>query len=158
MKKGFVLTLIVALLLALFVSCNNANEKEVATTTTAVAETVSPPKEAEPVKALSTLEQIRKRGYLVAGVNSSNPGFSFLQEDGQYKGFEVELAKAISVAVFGTPDKIEYRPLTSKERFTALQSGEIDVLIRTATINTTRDTELDLISLAHISMTGRHSW
>ncbi len=94
--------------------------------------------------AADTLAQIKKRGYVVVGVNASNPGFSFLQEDGSYKGFEVELAKAISTAVFGAPDKIEYRPLTSKERFTALQSGEIDVLIRTATITTSRDTELGL--------------
>jgi general L-amino acid transport system substrate-binding protein len=138
MKKGIVFTLTVILILSLFVSCNA--KEEVKTT----AETTVTVKEAAPTKELSTLEQIRKRGYLVAGVNASNPGFSFLQEDGQYKGFEVELAKAISVAVFGTADNIEFRPLTSKERFTALQSGEIDVLVRTATITTSRDTELGL--------------
>lgn len=141
MKKGIVFTLTVLLFVSLFVSCNAKEEVKAVAETPVVTETV---KESAPTKTLSTLEQIRQRGYLVAGVNASNPGFSFLEEDGQYKGFEVELAKAICVAVFGTPDKIEYRPLTSKERFTALQSGEIDVLIRTATITTSRDTELGL--------------
>jgi general L-amino acid transport system substrate-binding protein len=92
----------------------------------------------------STLQTVKSRGRIVVGINASNPGFSYLQSDGSYQGFEVELAKCLSVAVFGRPDKLEYRPLTSKERFVALQSGEIDVLIRTATINYTRDTELGL--------------
>ncbi|PKL10785.1 MAG: amino acid ABC transporter substrate-binding protein [Spirochaetae bacterium HGW-Spirochaetae-8] len=92
----------------------------------------------------TTLQTIKNRGYLVAGVNSANAGFSYLMPDGSYEGFEVEFAKAMSVAVFGTPDKVEYRPLTSKERFTALQSGEIDLLVRTATVTSTRDIELAL--------------
>jgi general L-amino acid transport system substrate-binding protein len=94
--------------------------------------------------AQSTLETIRNRGYIIAGVNATNQGFAFLESDGSYNGFEIELAKALSVAVFGAPDKVEFRPLTSAERFVALQSGEIDVLIRTATINITRDTQLGL--------------
>jgi general L-amino acid transport system substrate-binding protein len=92
----------------------------------------------------STLQTIKDRGYIVAGVNATNQGFAFLESDGSYNGFEIELAKALSVAVFGSPDKLEFRPLTSAERFVALQSGEIDVLIRTATINITRDTQLGL--------------
>lgn len=141
MKKRTVLMLMIALTFALLVSCSAKNEEG---ETAESNETVVQKSEVETTKTMSTLEQVKKRGYVVVGVNASNPGFSFLEEDGSYKGFEVELAKAISVAVFGSPDNIEYRPLTSKERFTALQSGEIDVLIRTATITTSRDTELGL--------------
>jgi general L-amino acid transport system substrate-binding protein len=92
----------------------------------------------------STLQTIKNRGYIIAGVNATNQGFAFLESDGSYNGFEIELAKALSAAVFGDPGKLEFRPLTSAERFVALQSGEIDVLIRTATINITRDTQLGL--------------
>jgi len=91
-----------------------------------------------------TLETIKDRGTLSCGVNASNPGFSFLNEDGTYVGFEVDLSKAIATAVFNDPTKIKYRPLTSKERFVALQTGEIDVLVRTATWTLTRDTDLGL--------------
>ncbi|MDR1636769.1 MAG: amino acid ABC transporter substrate-binding protein [Treponema sp.] len=100
--------------------------------------------EAPPQVSQSTLQTIKNRGYIIAGVNATNQGFAFLESDGSYKGFEIELAKALSAAVFGVPDKLEFRPLTSAERFVALQSGEIDVLIRTATINITRDTQLGL--------------
>jgi len=92
----------------------------------------------------STLETVRKRGYLIAGVNSSNAGWAYLKPSGNYEGFEIELAKALATAVFGDPTKVQFRPLTSKERFTALQTGEVDVLIRTATFTLTRDTDLAL--------------
>ncbi len=140
MKKLSILLLSILMIVSV-ISCGS---KPAQTETKSTEKTATTSSEKASATTLSTLEQIKKRGYVVAGVNASNPGFSFLQEDGSYKGFEVELAKAISVAVFGSPDKIEYRPLTSKERFTALQSGEIDVLIRTATVTTSRDTELGL--------------
>jgi general L-amino acid transport system substrate-binding protein len=101
------------------------------------------PAAAVPVEK-STLQTVKDKGHIVVGVNASNPGLAFLKEDGTYAGFEIDLAKAISVAVFGSPDKLEFRPLTSKERFVALQSGEIDVLIRSATATMTRDVELGL--------------
>lgn len=91
-----------------------------------------------------TLDAVKKRGYLIAGVNASNAGWSYLKPDGTYEGFEIEFAKAIATAIFNDPSKVQYRPLTSKERFTALQTGEIDVLIRTATHTLTRDTDLAL--------------
>ncbi len=92
----------------------------------------------------ATLAAVMKRGYLIAGVNSSNAGWSYLKSDGSYEGFEVEIARAIAAGIFNDPSKVQYRPLTSKERFTALQTGEIDVLIRTATHTLTRDTDLAL--------------
>lgn len=91
-----------------------------------------------------TLKTIKDRGTLNCGVNASNPGYSFLNEDGTYVGFEVDLCKALAAAVFNDPTNITYRPLTSKERFLALQTGEIDVLVRSATWTLTRDTDLSL--------------
>jgi len=99
---------------------------------------------ADTAKQGSTLETVKKRGYLIAGVNSSNAGWSYLKSDGSYEGFEIEFARAIATAIFNDPSKVQYRPLTSKERFTALQTGEIDVLIRTATHTLTRDADLAL--------------
>jgi general L-amino acid transport system substrate-binding protein len=128
-----------ALLLAVLftaVSCGGGKNQATETAPTDAAASVS--------AGASTLQTIKDRGYIVAGVNATNQGFAFLESDGSYNGFEIDLAKALSVAVFGSPDKLEFRPLTSAERFVALQSGEIDVLIRTATINITRDTQLGL--------------
>ena len=148
MKKTLGSLFAVLAILLVLTSCSNntVDEKTTTTETTAVAVAANPATTIVTPESnkKSMLQTVRDRGYIVVGVNASNPGFSFLQEDGTYKGFEVDLAKAISVAVFGTPDKLEFRPLTSKERFVALQSGEIDLLIRTATINFTRDNELGL--------------
>ncbi len=149
MKKHTILLFVLMLSLVLGTSCGgkeevaqSATETQTATMSAPAAPPAETPAPAKTEK--STLQQIKDRGYIVAGVNASNPGFAYLQEDGSYSGFEIDLAKALSVAVFGTPDKLEFRPLTSKERFVALQSGEIDVLIRTATVTTSRDTELGL--------------
>ncbi|MGE4584189.1 MAG: amino acid ABC transporter substrate-binding protein [Sphaerochaeta sp.] len=150
MKKHLMVAFVLMFALVLGSSCTKAQPtptesstvQQQPTVATPVAEVKSTP--AAPKASVSTLQQIRDRGYIVVGVNASNPGFAYLQEDGSYQGFEIDLAKALSVAVFGSPDKLEFRPLTSKERFVALQSGEIDVLIRTATVNLSRDTELGL--------------
>lgn len=97
---------------------------------------------AQPVASGNTLQTVQDRGKVVCGVNSSVPGFGFLNEDGSFSGFDIDFCKALAAAVFGDPSKVEYRPLTAKERFTALQTGEIDVLIRNTTWTLTRDTEL----------------
>lgn len=145
MKKRIVWAITLLTILSLFVGCGAKQAPPAAPVAAAPAAVAPAPAPVPAAKAAtSTLQQIKNRGYIIVGINASNPGFAYLQEDGSYQGFEVDLAKALSVAVFGSPDKLEFRPLTSKERFIALQSGEIDVLIRTATINTTRDTELGL--------------
>ncbi len=89
-----------------------------------------------------TLELIKERGKVICGVNAHLPGFGFLSPDGKYAGLDVDFCRALSTAIFNTPDKVEYRPLTSKERFAALQTGEVDVLIRNTTWTLTRETEL----------------
>ena len=96
------------------------------------------------VPAGKTLEAVKAKGYISVGVNEGLFGFSKPDEKGEWRGLDVDTARAVSVAVFGAPDKIKWVPLTAKTRFTALQSGEIDVLTRNATRTLTRETSLGL--------------
>jgi general L-amino acid transport system substrate-binding protein len=91
-----------------------------------------------------TLDDVRAKGFIQAGVNGDLFGFAKPDEKGVWKGLDVDTARAISAAVFGDADKIKYTPLTAKTRFTALQSGEVDVLTRNATQTLSRDTDLGL--------------
>lgn len=88
------------------------------------------------------LEAVRANGVLRCGVNQGVPGFGFLNEDGDFVGFDVDFCRALAVAIFGDASAVEFRPLTAAERFTALQTSEIDVLIRNTTWTFTRDVEL----------------
>ena len=97
-----------------------------------------------------TLEDIKAKGFISVGVNEGLFGFSMPDDKGVWKGLDVDTARAISVAVFGAPDKIKFIPLTAKTRFTALQSGEIDVLTRNATQTLSRETALGL-NFAHVN-------
>jgi len=105
-------------------------------------QTASEPAPQEQPTTKSTLDVVRERGKIICGVNQAVPGFGFLQSDGSFAGFDIDFCKALSAAVFGDTSKVEYRPLNAKQRFTALQAGEIDVLIRNTTWTLTRDTEL----------------
>ncbi|WP_445399863.1 amino acid ABC transporter substrate-binding protein [Zobellella sp. An-6] len=90
----------------------------------------------------ATLDSVKERGVLKCGVNSGLPGFSNPDDQGVWKGLDVDLCRGISAAVFNDPDKVQYIPLNAKERLTALQSGEIDVLSRNTTWTSSRDTDL----------------
>ncbi|MBN9074445.1 MAG: amino acid ABC transporter substrate-binding protein [Rhizobiales bacterium] len=92
-----------------------------------------------------TLQTVKDRGFLLCGVSTGNPGFSAPNDKGDWKGFDVDLCHAIAAAVFGDGSKVKYVPLTSKVRFTALSSGEVDVLARQTTWTSSRDTSLGLI-------------
>ncbi|CAM3491467.1 amino acid ABC transporter substrate-binding protein [Parendozoicomonas haliclonae] len=92
----------------------------------------------------STLDTIKERGKLLCGSNGKTAGFSAPDANGKMAGFDVDFCRAISAAVFNDPDKVEYVPLTSKQRLTALQSGEIDVLSRTTTMTMSRDAGMGL--------------
>jgi len=89
-----------------------------------------------------TLQQVRKRGALHCGIASGVPGYSIADKNGNWVGFAVDLCRAISAAVFGNADKVRYMPLSAKNRFEALLSGQIDVLTRTTTWTMQRDTVL----------------
>ena len=80
-----------------------------------------------------TLDAVKKRGELVCGVDTGIPGFAFQDSAGKWKGFDIAYCRAIAAAVLGDPEKVKYMGVTAKVRFTVLQSGEIDVLIRQTT-------------------------
>jgi len=91
-----------------------------------------------------TLADVKAKGFIQAGVNGDVFGFGKPDEKGVWKGLDVDTARAIAAAVFGDADKVKYTPLTAKTRFTALQSGEVDVLTRNATRTLGRETALGL--------------
>ncbi len=90
----------------------------------------------------STLENVKKDGFLKCGTHLDNPGFSALDSKGKRIGFDVDFMSAVAAAV-NVPE-IKFVPLTSKERLPALQSGEIDLLVRTTTDTMSRDVKLGL--------------
>ena len=91
-----------------------------------------------------TLDEIKQRGYLKCGVGTGLPGFGYINEQGQWDGFDVLFCRATAAAIFNDPTKVEFTPTTGKTRFTTLQSKEIDLLYRTTTWTLTRDTDLGL--------------
>ena len=92
-----------------------------------------------------TLEDVKKRGTLACGVSTGLAGFSQKDEEkGTWSGIDVDVCRAVAAAVLGDASKVQYKPLTAKERFIALQSGEIDLLSRNTTWTHTRDTSLGL--------------
>ncbi|CAA9224942.1 MAG: L-amino acid ABC transporter (Glu/Asp/His/...), substrate-binding protein AapJ [uncultured Acetobacteraceae bacterium] len=91
-----------------------------------------------------TFDAVRQRGTLNCGVNVGIAGFSLPDSQGVWRGMDADLCRGVAAAVFGDPSKVRFVPLTAVQRFTALQSGEIDVLIRQTTLTMTRDTTLGL--------------
>ncbi len=87
----------------------------------------------------TALNAIKERGYIKCGVSDGLPGFSHTDEKGKFSGIDVDVCRAVAAAVFGDSTKVKFTPLTAKERLTALQSGEIDVLSRNTTWTSSRD-------------------
>ena len=94
---------------------------------------------AAPAVAGVTLDAVKKRGNVLCGVNTSAPGFSSADSQGNWRGLDVNICRSVAAAVLGDADKVKYVPLSSPQRFTALQSGEIDMLARNTTWTMTRD-------------------
>lgn len=92
----------------------------------------------------STLDDVKARGQLICGVNPGLTGFGAPDANGNYQGFDVAACKAVAAAVLGDPMKVQYKALTGETRFTALASGEVDMLARNSTWTFGRDTELAL--------------
>ena len=99
---------------------------------------------AAPASAQATLEAVRKRGKVLCGVSPTAPGFSYADDKGVRQGFDVDVCRAVSSAVFGVPDKVDFVPLNTNVRFQGLQSGEVDLLSRQTTMTFSRDTSLGL--------------
>ena len=94
--------------------------------------------------AQATLTTIKGRGTINCGVGTGTPGFSNPDDKGNWTGLDVDFCRAVAAAVFGDASKVSYKPLTAKERFTALQSGEVDILSRTTTWTMSRDSAMGL--------------
>lgn len=97
---------------------------------------------AQPADAGATLAAVKDKGYVQCGVSQGLPGFSNPDAQGEWTGLDVDLCRAIGAAIFGDADAVRFTPLSAKERFTALQSREIDVLTRNTTWTLDRDTSL----------------
>ena len=92
----------------------------------------------------ATFDAVKKKGFVQCGVTTGLPGFSAPDEKGNWAGIDVDACRAVAAAMFGDAKKVKFSPLNAKERFTALQSGEIDMLARNTTWTYTRDTSLGL--------------
>ena len=91
-----------------------------------------------------TLDKVKQAGQIKCGVPTGIAGFASPDSQGRWAGFDVDICRALSAAIFGAADKVDYVPLTAQQRFTALQSGEVDVLSNNTTDTLQRDTELGL--------------
>src|SRR6201997_984438 len=89
-----------------------------------------------------TLKTVKDRGLLSCGVSQGLPGFSAPDDKGNWTGLDVDICRAVAAAIFNDPTKVKFVALSAKDRFTALQSGEIDVLSRVTTWTLSRDTTL----------------
>ncbi len=91
-----------------------------------------------------TLDDVKERGMVRCGISEGVAGFSAPNDAGKWEGLDVDVCRAVAAAIFGDDEKVEYISLNSKDRFTALQSGEVDLLPRTTTHTLTRDTSLGI--------------
>ena len=103
---------------------------------------------AAPAHAGKTLDGIKARGQVICGVHSGLAGFSAADSGGKWAGIDVDVCRAVAAATLGDSEKVKYVPLVAQARFTALQSGEIDVLSRNTTFTLTRDASLGLSQTA----------
>ncbi|WP_111637954.1 amino acid ABC transporter substrate-binding protein [Marinomonas shanghaiensis] len=94
--------------------------------------------------AAATLDDVKAKGFVQCGVSQGVPGFSNADSNGDWSGIDVDACRATAAAIFGDAQKVKFTPLSAKERFTALQSGEIDILARNTTWTYTRDASLGL--------------
>ena len=93
---------------------------------------------------IDRLSVVRERGNLVCGVSGELPGFSAVDNNGEYSGIDVDVCRAVASALFNDPNQVEFRDLTTQERFTAVQSGEVDILSRNTTWTISRDTSVGM--------------
>ncbi len=92
----------------------------------------------------ATLDDVKAKGFVQCGVNTALAGFSAPDDKGEWTGLDVDFCRAVAAAIFGDGTKVKFTPLSAKDRFTALQSGEVDILSRNTTWTISRDTALGL--------------
>nr|WP_113865399.1 amino acid ABC transporter substrate-binding protein [Brenneria salicis]NMN93178.1 amino acid ABC transporter substrate-binding protein (PAAT family) [Brenneria salicis ATCC 15712 = DSM 30166]RBP65260.1 amino acid ABC transporter substrate-binding protein (PAAT family) [Brenneria salicis ATCC 15712 = DSM 30166]RLM31752.1 amino acid ABC transporter substrate-binding protein [Brenneria salicis ATCC 15712 = DSM 30166] len=93
----------------------------------------------------ATLDAIQKKGFIQCGISDGLPGFSYADASGKFSGIDVDVCRGVAAAVFGDANKVKFTPLTAKERFTALQSGEVDILSRNTTWTSSRDSGMGML-------------
>jgi len=98
--------------------------------------------------AAGTLDEVKKRGMLNCGANGQVPGFGLPDAQGTWTGLDVDFCRALAAAIFNDPNKVKFVPLSPKDRFTALQSGDVDVLARNTTWTSSREAQLGLNATA----------
>ncbi len=108
-----------------------------------------------PAHAGKTIDAIKARGQVICGVNTGLAGFSAADSSGNWTGLDVDVCKAVAAALLSDATKVKYVPLNAQQRFTALQSGEIDVLSRNTTFTLTRDGSLGLSATTPIYYDGQ---
>ncbi len=132
----YVLIGAIASLIFILGGCGTESKKSPTTSTNTKSE--------QQTTASNTINRIKSRGKLICGVSGELPGFSFVSKDGKYKGIDVDICRAIAVTLFDNPESVEFRNLNAKERFTALQTKEVDILSRNTTWIFSRDTSMNL--------------
>ena len=118
---------------------DNGDSTPAADTTPSANETA--PTGQQPPTGGRILGQVQSRGELVCGVNDGVPGFGFVDAQGEFSGFDVDYCRALAAAVLGDADAVRYVPLTADARLTAVQTGQVDVLIRNTTWTISRDAQ-----------------
>src|ERR1700728_1148 len=102
-----------------------------------------------------TLDAVKKRGEVICGVDTGIPGYAYQDASGKWQGLDVALCRAVAAATLGDPEKVKYIGTTSKVRFSVLQSGEIDLLVRDSELTLTRDSALGLVEVTPNFYTGQ---
>ncbi len=140
MERKFWMLVGLVLLLVLVAACQQQAPQVKEVEVTRIVEVTREVPAPAPGPTAGRLDTINSRGKLICGVNGGLPGFSFLDKaTGQFTGFDADYCRAVAAAIFDDPNAVEFRPLSAKERSTALQTGEIDVLIRNTTWTISRD-------------------
>lgn len=135
---------LLVILILIFVSACGGQQPETQTSSTTGSTDTADTTKSKETNQTSRLDTVKQRGKLICGVSGKLPGFSFVNEKGEYLGMDVDLCRAVAAALFDDPNQVEYRNLSSAQRFTALQTGEIDLLARNTTWTIDRDITLGM--------------
>ena len=149
-RSGMPLIALIVLALAV-TACGDQQPSQDATESTPAGASVAPEEsvaasEAPEQPSEGRLALVQERGQVICGVNGALPGFSFLEEDGTNSGFDADFCRALAAAVLGDPEAVEFRAINADQRGPALQTGEVDVLIRNTTWTVSRDTTWGLFA------------
>jgi general L-amino acid transport system substrate-binding protein len=132
------------LLLTGLAACGEKKTEQAASTATPAATQATTAAAPAAPAGGKTLDNVKSYGKLKCGVNTGLAGFGAPNDKGEWSGLDIDLCKAVAAAIFGDASKVEYKPLNAEQRFTALQSGEVDMLARNSTWTMSRDTQLGL--------------